>query len=266
MAYNAHVYAKYAEEYWTDLSDYVSKFREKHRFLDEFIVNVANETFELAQEYCPVRTGYLKDSLTLKISRHGFIISSDCSYAGYVHEILSYWHEPPTRAGFLIEAFKEVMMDYMSIYGGDIPDFKVDMRAVPLSLTFYMGKKYGGFKTKQSFIDTVSRDNKVTIPDFTQMSTKLIPFEPEEEYNSESVSTGISWTKFFGSGVKTKDYESEDLHLQLISELSELSKVSGPLSPDVISEAVNRMFTSYRGKSFHVSGADRLAEFDEVNT
>ena len=261
MSDNRYVYESYSEEYWTDLSDFIAQFQESEIIFDDFLINVANDTFELAKEYCPVKTGRLRDSLKLIVSKDGFIINSDCPYAGYVHEILSYYHEPPTRAGFLIEAFKSVMLNYMSILHDDTPFFKIDMRVIPLSLTFYNNTDYGSVKTPELFSNTVTGKFRGTKNKFFTDNKKIQDLYKDVKYNNNET-LGFPWTLYFGSGVKTKIYPTLGTHTDLISTLEQHNE---PLTPDLINSAVSKMFNNYRGKSFNISGTAKLVDFDEVN-
>lgn len=126
----------------------------------DFIHSLAEDTLALAKYYCPVETGRLRDSLSLQEVRDGFMITSDCDYSGYVHEILRYYHESPTRAGFLIDAFQETMYDYMQKIGVEkLPNFSVALTAVPtLSLAFYNNNSGSAL---QLSADVLSNKNKV---------------------------------------------------------------------------------------------------------
>lgn len=76
-------------------------------------------TFELSQEYCPVKTGRLKGSGYIKVTSTafgprgvvGYAPRNDPPYATWVHEHTSVHHEAPTRAKFLQAALEEKQGD-----------------------------------------------------------------------------------------------------------------------------------------------------------
>jgi hypothetical protein len=77
-------------------------------------------TFELSQYYVPVKTSDLKNSGYCEITGSkgrvvevGYAKGGSPHYAMYVHEILEYHHEPPTRSKFLQAAMME---DLSNIY------------------------------------------------------------------------------------------------------------------------------------------------------
>ena len=185
------LYAINSEEFYKELREKVSDAIQTLKF--EFISHVANDTLELAQYYCPVDTGKLKESLTLEMRSNGFFIYSNVEYSGYVHEILRYHHDTPTRAGFLIDAFQETMYKYMHELGIDnIPNFSVLLTAVPtLSLAFYPSKS-GVFKIED---DLGLVDNKVS----------------EED-------KGVNWTDYFNPSLPKEDIDTKDSAISNITE------------------------------------------------
>lgn len=81
----------------------------------EALIEVLEPTFELSQEYCPVKTGDLKESGFLEVSSTGkkpsvvmgYGKGGYPAYAIYVHEMVYYRHEEPTSAKFLLRAIEE---------------------------------------------------------------------------------------------------------------------------------------------------------------
>lgn len=82
---------------------------------EDIMLEALQPTLEKAKYYCPKDTGDLVESAFLRVASFrgkprvemGFAKGGDPYYAIYVHEILHYAHEPPTRAKFLEAAVKE---------------------------------------------------------------------------------------------------------------------------------------------------------------
>lgn len=85
----------------------------------DVLVEALEPTFGKALEYCPQKTGALRDSGYLEVEKYrgravaaiGFGKGGQPDYAIYVHE-MPFQHEAPTRAKFLESALDE---DYFSI-------------------------------------------------------------------------------------------------------------------------------------------------------
>jgi hypothetical protein len=88
-------------------------YTEADRKSEETLRAIAQEVYQLSQVYVPVDTGYLRDHSGVfdeggqGLETH-LAIRYDTWYAIYVHEIVWYAHEPPTRAKFLEQAAREV--------------------------------------------------------------------------------------------------------------------------------------------------------------
>lgn len=75
----------------------------------EVIMEALGPTLERAQELCPKKTGALRDSAYLEVTKRGrnpnveigFAKGGKPPYAVYVHEMVELKHEPPTQAKFL---------------------------------------------------------------------------------------------------------------------------------------------------------------------
>lgn len=75
----------------------------------EILLEALEPTFQWSQEIVPVHTGALKDSGYLETGTFrghttvdmGYAKGGTPPYAVYVHEALTYFHEPPTQAKFL---------------------------------------------------------------------------------------------------------------------------------------------------------------------
>jgi hypothetical protein len=87
----------------------------------EIMLNAVQPTFQKSQEYCPTDTGALKSSGYAEITSTarggrvevGYAKGGSPPYAVYVHENLSNFHRPPTRAKWLQAAMLE---DLTSIF------------------------------------------------------------------------------------------------------------------------------------------------------
>jgi hypothetical protein len=74
---------------------------------------LAEEILTLAKYYCPVDTGYLRDSGRIEEQPDGsFRIVFDCPYAWYVHEFSWKQHDYPTCDHFLTRAIYEVQKEH----------------------------------------------------------------------------------------------------------------------------------------------------------
>lgn len=83
--------------------------------------------------YCPVDTGYLRNSVRLIRAGQGFIIKYFADYAPYVHEC-EYHHDMPTQNKFLEDAAIEALEDLELAYGNEIPLPEVRILYAPLTL------------------------------------------------------------------------------------------------------------------------------------
>lgn len=69
----------------------------------------AEEIASLANYYCPIETGNLRNSQRIEYNSDGTCtIVYDCPYAWYVHELTWKFHAYPTRAKFLEDAIRVV--------------------------------------------------------------------------------------------------------------------------------------------------------------
>lgn len=74
---------------------------------------IAQDVIDLAKYYCPVDTGYLRNSIGIgNVSGNMTEIIVDCPYAWYVEEFTWRQHDPPTCAKFLERAVFEVSRKY----------------------------------------------------------------------------------------------------------------------------------------------------------
>lgn len=95
----------------------------------DIILEALKPTGELAQEYCPFRTGILRSSYYLEKQQRkgfseveiGFAKGGFPDYAVFVHENLEAKHEEPTRAKFLQSALEE---DWPNVYDRIIQGIK----------------------------------------------------------------------------------------------------------------------------------------------
>lgn len=77
---------------------------------------LAEKILERAKYYCPVDTGFLRESGRIDIDNNGICrIYFDCPYAWYVHEFWWREHKEPTRDHFLTRAIEEVTNE---VFGG----------------------------------------------------------------------------------------------------------------------------------------------------
>lgn len=102
----------------------------------ELKVTIAYAIWMRSQYYCPVDTGYMKQTSTIKPYNGGFEILYPASYATYVHEIPYYNHDRPTRYKFLEEAAIEIASQYLQDY-----KYKVSLKINYYPLALYVGCK-----------------------------------------------------------------------------------------------------------------------------
>jgi hypothetical protein len=78
---------------------------------------LAEDILKLAQFYCPVETGYLRDSGRIEENEDGSCrIYFDCPYAWYVHEFSWKLHQFPTCDHFLTRAIYEIEKERLGIW------------------------------------------------------------------------------------------------------------------------------------------------------
>lgn len=90
-------------------------FNQIEGVLPEVLIQALEPTKTKAEYYCPKKTGALVNSSFLRIAgtgskprvELGFAQGGNPSYAMYVHEMVEYHHEPPTRSKFLTVAVLE---------------------------------------------------------------------------------------------------------------------------------------------------------------
>lgn len=127
-----------------DISKFITK--EDEYIVDTFLTQedkvriihrLANRTFEIAQRWCPVKTGDLRASGKIKQLKTGAIITYSEPYAPYVHEIMTYHHRKPTRSKWLEDAFTEALKELIIMYGfSNLPTFYLLLTTTPtLQLT-----------------------------------------------------------------------------------------------------------------------------------
>jgi hypothetical protein len=86
------------------------------------IMDALQPTKELAEYYCPKKTGDLVNSSYLEVTSFrgrprvelGFAKGGSPSYGVYVHEMVEYHHSPPTRSKFLQSAVYEDLDNVMN--------------------------------------------------------------------------------------------------------------------------------------------------------
>lgn len=109
-------YVQYMQAQAQALTDTINSIIDQFEDITpDIMVGALEPTLEKAKYYCPKDTNELVDSAYLEITSFkgrprvecGFAKDGKPFYAGYVHEILDYKHEEPTRAKFLEQAMKE---------------------------------------------------------------------------------------------------------------------------------------------------------------
>lgn len=94
---------------WQEFVDQVEEL------VPEVLLNAMHIPFEKSQAYCPVKTGEMKASGYLVITRRGqkpqveigYGRGNSPSYTALQHENLEFGHKPPTRAKWLQSALEE---------------------------------------------------------------------------------------------------------------------------------------------------------------
>jgi hypothetical protein len=92
--------------------------------MNKKVEKLMNQILKRAKELCPVDTGELKKSGEV-VHRGGrglkrYEVRFTAPYAIYVHEILEYYHKPPTQAKFLEAAVNEKIANFYAEYGNDV--------------------------------------------------------------------------------------------------------------------------------------------------
>lgn len=118
----------------------------------DMLTQLAYDTFDTSQFLVPVDTGLLKSTGKVSVENNYAEIIYDTSYAGYVHEILSYHHEYPTQAKYIQEAFTIQVYKLVRTYGFEsIPDFDINLsidESGAVSLKIFYSKKQAGMRGK----------------------------------------------------------------------------------------------------------------------
>ena len=113
-------YTRYARESMAQvIHNYNMLIAGIHNILPEVLVQALHPTFKKSQEYCPIKTGALRESGTLRVNKglkqpraeisYG---GKDIFYAAIVHERTDLNHKSPTRAKFLQSAMEEDAGEY----------------------------------------------------------------------------------------------------------------------------------------------------------
>lgn len=99
----------------------------------QFLALVIRDTYTISQRLVPVDTSMLKSSGYIKkYNDTSYEVGYLAPYAPYVHEILHYYHQPPTQAKFLTEAFMAVMSILSIKFGSaNLPDFNITYGVEP---------------------------------------------------------------------------------------------------------------------------------------